>query len=216
LKDVEVIELELTLSDLDTVEKRLKQKKLEAAEKQSLEEAKKLLFGGEKIKSPALQATLKHLNLLTAKPVLYALISDTVGGDDVTREIAKKLQGPSLPITARLESEVAAESDPELRDELKREFGLQDASASSISRLSREISKLLGRRVFYTVGEQEARSWPLAPGDTAVDAAARIHTDIAKHFVNVEIRREVNDKPRVEGKDYKMEHEDIAYFRHRA
>jgi ribosome-binding ATPase YchF (GTP1/OBG family) len=213
IKDVEVIELELILADIDSIDKRLTYKRLEASEKSFLNEAKIVLMKGDRPSSFAKE--LRHLNLLTMKPVLYALISDTVGGDDITRQVAAKLKGPSLAITAKLESELALEPDVELRQELLREFGFVDQSSSSLSRLSSAVAKLLSRRVFYTVGEQEARSWPLAPNDTAVDAASRIHTDIGKNFVNVEIQREVGGKPRVEGKDYKMQDGDIAYFRHR-
>jgi ribosome-binding ATPase YchF (GTP1/OBG family) len=213
LKDVEVIELELALADLDSIDKRLSHKRLESSEKAVLTRAKEKLLAGER---PENAQSISHMNLLTQKPVLYALISDTVGGDDISKAVAAKLKGPSIDITARLESEISSEPDEELREELRKEFGITDSSTSSLARLSQALSKLLNRRVFYTIGEQEARSWPLAPDDTAVDAAGRIHSDIAKHFVNVEITREVSDKPRMEGKDYKMVDGDIAYFRHRA
>lgn len=213
LKDVEVIELELILADLESVEKRLNAKRIDENERANLVQARNSLQRGERPIKTAPQ--LQHMNLLTLKPVLYALITDNIHGDEVTRAIAQKLNGPSLPISARLEAEVAEEPDLSLREELRKEFGLDHPEASSLRHLSQGIAKLLNRRVFYTIGEKEARSWPLAPDDRAVNAAERIHSDIAKNLVNVEIKREVQDKGRMEGKDYIMQDGDIAFFRHR-
>lgn len=213
VKDVEVIELELLLSDLDSVEKRLKAKRLPEVERHALMKARESLLAGKKPIDD--NGAVKTLNLLTLKPVLYALITDTVGGDEITREVASKLNGPSLAISAKLEAELTEENDVVMREELRKEFGLNNPMSSSLAQLATAVSKLLNRRVFYTVGDKEARSWPLAPNDSAVEAAGRIHSDIAKNLINVEIKRELEEKGRMENKDYKMQDGDIALFRHR-
>ncbi|KAH9256437.1 GTP-binding protein YchF [Batrachochytrium salamandrivorans] len=221
IKDIEVVELELILADLDSVERRLvtvgKKPGMEK-EKEALNEVRKVLLEGQRPSLERFGVDLKHMNLLSLKPVLYALITDDVGGNERTRALQAQLGGPDkcLPISSKLENDLANETDEEMKLEMAKEFGLEDPEQSSIYRLSQAISKLLQRRVFYTVGPQEARSWAMAPNETAVEAASRIHNDIAKGFINCDISRDVDDGPvKTEGKEYKMQDGDIVFFRHR-
>lgn len=220
IKDIEVVELELILADLDSVDRRLvtvSKKMGMEKEKEVLQQVKQVLLEGKRPSIDKFGSELKHMNLLSMKPVLYALITDDVGGNEQTKALQKLLGGSErcIPISSKLESDLAQETDEEMKREMAKEFGLQDEEQSSLYRLSQAISKLLQRRVFYTVGPQEARSWAMAPNETAVEAASRIHNDIAKGFINCDISRTPDGPTVTQGKEYKMQDGDIVFFRHR-
>jgi ribosome-binding ATPase YchF (GTP1/OBG family) len=205
--DVETIEMELVLADVASLEKRL-QKSRAGADRQAMELAKQALLSGQK---PPPESALP--GLLSCKPVLYALISDDPLGSDVTQRVAKQLKGPSIVISAQLEAQIAQEPDPHVREELLREFGL-DPKTPSLMKFAAALSGLLRRRVFFTVGPMEAHAWAFAEGETAVQAASRIHTDIGAGFIAAEVQDDWNAPVRLEGREYKMRDGDLVHFRH--
>lgn len=237
--DVEVINTELALADLDSVEKQLT-KLLKKAKGQD-KEAKKLAELLEKIK-PALddakpvrsvdlsddeQKALKQFNLLTTKPTLYIANVNEDGFEnnpylDQVRDIAKSENAEVVVICNKLESEII-----ELEDEEKAEFladlGMEEPG---LNRVIRAAYKLLGLQTFFTAGVKEVRAWTVKKGATAPNAAGVIHTDFEKGFIRAETvsyddyiqfsgESGAKDagKWRLEGKDYIVQDGDILHFR---
>ncbi|MEX2550764.1 MAG: redox-regulated ATPase YchF [Nitriliruptoraceae bacterium] len=238
-RDIEVIATELTLKDLDTVEKRLEraQRAAKSNDKDAVRERDQVAalathlaagegartFGGEL--SPTLR---RELSLLTAKPVLYAANvaeADLPAGNDhveVVRDIAEREGAEVVVISAQVEAELAEISGEE-RDEYLASLGLD---RSGLERLIERAYALLGLRTFFTAGPKESRAWTVPAGATAPRAAREIHTDFERGFIKAEViayedydtlgseaaAREAG-RLRIEGKDYVVADGDVIHFR---
>jgi GTP-binding protein YchF len=203
VRDREVIEIELALADLATVEKRLDKVRRAAkshdkealAELPAIEAAFATLSEGrglwEAALSPEQRAVLAPLTLLTAKPVLYAAnVSDAeLTGEEgaplkALREAVKKSgeRAQVVPFSAKIEAELA-ELPREERGDFLESLGLESAG---LDRLIRAGYELLGLRTYFTAGEQEVRAWTIHAGDTAPLAAGVFHRDFERGFIRAE------------------------------
>lgn len=243
VRDREVIELELALSDLVAVEKRLEKTARGAksgdkdaqAEEAALEAARGELNAGRALWEARLPdatlALLKPLNLLTTKDVLYAANvteAELTGGEGphltALREAVTRSgeHAEVVPFSARIESELA-ELAPDERGHFLESLGIEEAG---LERLIHAGYHLLGLRTFFTVGEQEVRAWTIHAGDTAPVAAGTIHTDFERGFIRAEtvsyddfVRagslKACRDQGlvRSEGRDYVVQDGDIMLFR---
>jgi len=243
VRDREVIEFELALADLATVEKRLDRVKRAAktgdkealAELPVIEKAHSFLKDGRGLWEAKLSAdelnVLKPLSLLTAKPVLYAAnVTDAeLSGEEGphlkalrTAVAASGEHAQVVPFSARIESELA-ELPPEDRAEFLASLGLESAG---LDRLIRAGFELLGLQTYFTAGEQEVRAWTIHRGDTAPQAAGVIHSDFERGFIKAETAgyedfvrnagwKGVKEKGvmRQEGKEYVVKDGDVMLFR---
>ncbi|HXC25845.1 MAG TPA: redox-regulated ATPase YchF, partial [Gemmatimonadaceae bacterium] len=203
VRDREVIEFELALSDLAAVEKRLDRVRRAAktndkdaqAELVVLERAHRVLAEGHGLwsarLSPEERNALAPLSLLTVKPVLYAAnVSDAeLTGDEGPHLTALRaaIAGSAeyaevVPFSAKIEAELA-ELPPEDRGEFLSSLGLTSAG---LDRLIRASYHILGLQTYFTAGEQEVRAWTIHTGDTAPKAAGVIHTDFEHGFIRAE------------------------------
>ena len=240
LRDLEIIETELMLADLDSLDKQIQN--LSKKAKSNDPDAKKdlalmqnlhvLLSDGKPIRSADFDKDklkkIKTFNLLTSKPVLYVCNvseEDAVLGNKFSKIIFDKAiqeNCVSVIISGAIESEIAL-----LNDEEKNEF-LADLNLkeSGLNRLIRKGFDLLGLLTFFTVGPKEARAWTLKKESTAPEAAGAIHTDFQKGFIRAETisyddylnyksEQAVKDsgRMRVEGSDYIVQDGDIFHFR---
>jgi GTP-binding protein YchF len=240
LRDSEIIETELMLADLDSLDKQIQN--LSKKAKSNDPDAKKdlalmqnlhvLLSDGKPIRSADFDKDklkkIKTFNLLTSKPVLYVCNvseEDAVLGNKFSKIIFDKAiqeNCVSVIISGAIESEIAL-----LNDEEKNEF-LADLNLkeSGLNRLIRKGFDLLGLLTFFTIGPKEARAWTLKKGLTAPEAAGAIHTDFQKGFIRAETisyddylnyksEQAVKDsgRMRVEGSDYVVQDGDIFHFR---
>lgn len=242
LRDVEVINTELMLADLDTVEKRRQriEKTARASKdtKQMLEletiiKIQDALSAGRParvvdVHEQALPA-IQGLHLLTSKPVLYACnVSEsdfTKGGNDWSRSVdafAKNENNMSILICSSMEAEIAQLAKEEQKEFLE-SLGVTEPG---LNRLIREAYNLLGLQTYFTAGEKEVRAWTIKKGTRAPQAAGVIHTDFEKGFIRAETyncadlfalksEQAVKDagKYRVEGKEYIVKDGDILFFR---
>ena len=240
LRDLEIIETELMLADLDSLDKQIQN--LSKKAKSNDPDAKKdlalmqnlhvLLSDGKPIRSADFDKDklkkIKTFNLLTSKPVLYVCNvseEDAVLGNKFSKIIFDKAiqqNCVSVIISGAIESEIAL-----LNDEEKNEF-LADLNLkeSGLNRLIRKGFDLLGLLTFFTIGPKEARAWTLKKDSTAPEAAGAIHTDFQKGFIRAETisyddylnyksEQAVKDsgRMRVEGSDYIVQDGDIFHFR---
>jgi len=240
LRDTEIIETELMLADLDSLDKQIQN--LSKKAKSNDPDAKKdlalmqnlhvLLSDGKPIRSADFDKDklkkIKTFNLLTSKPVLYVCNvseEDAVLGNKFSKIIFDKAiqeNCVSVIISGAIESEIAL-----LNDEEKNEF-LADLNLkeSGLNRLIRKGFDLLGLLTFFTIGPKEARAWTLKKDSTAPEAAGAIHTDFQKGFIRAETisyddylnyksEQAVKDsgRMRVEGSDYIVQDGDIFHFR---
>ncbi len=242
-RDREIIELELTLSDLVIVEKRLDKVKRAArtGDKESqlelpaLEAANAALSDGKPLWRAGLDkaalAQLSGMQLLTAKPVLYAAnVTDAeLAGDEgkylLALRAAVAASGENaqvVPFSAKIEAELA-ELPPEERTEFLASLGLETAG---LDRLIQAGYHLLGLQTYFTAGEQEVRAWTIHRGDTAPQAAGVIHTDFERGFIRAETAsfadfiayngwKTAREKGAVrsEGKEYVVHDGDVLLFR---
>mgnify|MGYP000850088020 FL=1 len=243
LRDIEIIETELCLADLEAIEKRMvkvtklmKSGSKEAkAEHMALERLKSALDEGKSAREVELsieeQATLRDLNLLTRKPILYIA---NVGEDEAAtadaenlyvqtvKKYAARTGAEVVTISARLEEEIA-ELDAEEATAFLEDLGFAE---SGLDRLIHGAFSLLGLQTFLTAGEDECRAWTITRGTTAPRAAGKIHTDFERGFIRAEIVNyddlvslgsvaAARDKGlvRLEGKDYIMRDGDVVNFR---
>ena len=240
LDDIEVINTELALADLATVDKQLA-KYTKIAKSGGDKEAKRLVDALGKVK-PALnearpartvdlypeeKVVLKPLFLLTMKPTLYVANVAENGFEnnpllDRVREHAAKEGAPVVSVCAALESQIA-----ELEDADKKEF-LDDLGLSEpgLDRVIHAGYKLLGLQTYFTAGPKEVRAWTIHVGDTAPQAAGVIHTDFEHGFIRAEViayddfvkykgehgAKEAG-KMRLEGKEYVVHDGDVMHFR---
>lgn len=233
-KDIDVINTELVLADLQTVQRRLTKFEKEARANPKLKpildtmlRAKALLDDGKPL-SGVSDIELEHLGdlqLLTAKPVIYLFNLDESGlADDDHKEKLKQLVAPahSLFICAKLESELQALDEADAA-ELLESYGQYE---SGLIQLIHTAYDILGLQSYLTAGEKEVRAWTVHKGATAPQAAGAIHTDFERGFIAAQIvaytdlitagsenAAKAAGKVRTEGKTYIMQPDDVVEFR---
>ncbi len=238
LDDMEIINTELILADIKTVEKSLeKNVKLIKANKPEGRLAEEVLSGLLNHLNDGLAArsfernskenpVIKNLFLLTDKPMIYVANIDDNGGDmklvEEAKKIAEKNYSSLIEINGKLESEMADFNDEEKKLMLK-DYGINE---SGLSVLIKEAYRTLGLETFFTCGDKEVRAWTMKKGSQAVEAAGEIHTDFSTKFIKAEIftyedamsnKEKINELKtlglvKMVGRDYIMQEGDIAYF----
>jgi GTP-binding protein YchF len=240
LSDLEIIETELMLADLESLEKRVinLEKRAKVGDKDSALALRLVnlalveLNAGRPARAAKVPAedekAWRMLQLLTAKPALYVCNVDEASADkgnalsDKVAERAERDGAKAVVISAKIESEIALLDEAE-RGEFLETLGL---SEPGLNRLIREAFKLLGLQSYFTAGPKEARAWTIPVGVTAPQAAGVIHTDFEKGFIRAETiafddyvrlggeagAREAG-KLRQEGKEYVVQDGDVMNFR---
>jgi GTP-binding protein YchF len=240
LADFEVVETELMLADMDSLEKRRLnvEKKAKGGDKDAIQTLDLLKLALEQLNAgrPARRAKVaaedqkawKMLQLLTSKPVFYicnvdenAAASGNAFSDAVVAH-ARAEQSAAVVISAKIESEVAVLSDEEQKEFLD-SLGLEEPGLNRVIRAGYE---LLGLQTYFTVGPKEARAWTIKKGTTAPQAAGVIHGDFEKGFIraetiafedyvkfNGEQGAKEAGKARQEGKEYVVADGDVMHFR---
>ena len=242
VRDIEIINTELCLADLESVDKRLQRiaKLAKSGDKDArveapiLEKVSAALGDAIPVRAQGLTddelEILKDLTLLTAKKSLYVAnvgedeVSDYSGNEFVKQveDYAAKEGSGVVVVSARIESEIAELSDEEATAFLA-DLGLEE---SGLTKLIKASYSLLGLINYFTAGEMEARAWTIVEGTKAPQAAGKIHSDIEKGFIRVEIvsfddleacgsQNAAKEKGlvRLEGKDYIMKDGDVTHFR---
>ncbi len=240
VSDLDIIETELMLADLESLEKRTTalEKKAKGGDKEAaltlalVKKALEQLNAGK----PARKATVdaddekawQMLQLLTSKPTLYICNVEEEAADkgnalsDAVAKRATADNAKSVVISAQIESEVAM-LDAAERAEFLETLGLEEPG---LNRLIREAYSLLGLQTYFTVGPKEARAWTISVGMTAPQSAGVIHTDFEKGFIRAEtiaypeyVRLNGENgakeagKMRLEGKEYVVQDGDVMHFR---
>jgi len=239
LSDIEVINTELALADMESVEKALDKVARQAktgdkkvlAQKALLESVLAHLNRGEPVRSLELdedvRLELRDLHLLTIKPTLYVANVSEDGFDnnpalDSVRKFAESEGSEVVPICAAIEAEIVQLDEAE-RVEFLADMGLDEPG---LNRVVRAGYRLLGLETYFTAGEKEARAWTIPIGATAPQAAAVIHTDFERGFIRAEVisyddfvagngeqgAKEAG-KLRLEGKEYVVRDGDVIHFR---
>lgn len=242
VRDKEVIDMELQLKDLETVENRLAKVQKQAqtgGDKQAkrlyeiLVRYKEALVQGKsartvKFDSPDDIKAARELFLLTDKPVMYVCNVDEASAAtgnkyvDAVREAVKDEDAEILVISAKIESEIAELEDYDERQMFLQEIGLEE---SGMVRLIQSAYSLLNLRTYFTAGPQEVKAWTINKGDKAPVAAGVIHSDFEKGFIRAEVIKyddyvqygseaacRAAGKLYVEGKDYVVEDGDVMHF----
>ncbi|MCG8029899.1 MAG: redox-regulated ATPase YchF [Candidatus Thiodiazotropha taylori] len=237
--DVEVINTELALADLESVEKGLDKTARQAktgdkkvlARKALLESVRDHLNDGKPVRSMDLSEEqlieLRDLFLLTIKPVLYIANVDEEGFSEnphlqILQELAADEGAEVVPVCAAIEAEIV-ELDEDERGEFLADMGLDEPG---LNRVVRAGYQLLGLETYFTAGEKEVRAWTIPAEATAPQAAGVIHTDFERGFIRAEViayddfvackgeqgAREAG-KLRSEGKEYVVSDGDVIHFR---
>jgi len=240
LRDVEVIQTELNLADLDSVEKRITRTEKQAktgdkklkAELEVLVKVRECLNQGRPARSTDLaddeRLVLRDLHLITAKPVLFVanVSEDDLAGEHPfvgrLREFATAEGAEMVVICGKIEAEIA-ELGPDEKSDFLAEMGLAE---SGLDRMIHAGYHLLGLITYFTAGVKEVRAWTIARGTKAPGAAGVIHTDFEKGFIRAEViayddylrsRGEAGAKEkglmRLEGKEYVVQDGDVMHFR---
>lgn len=241
VRDKEIIDTELILKDLDTIEKRIDKFK-KASKGGNKEELRKLEFAQELEKhlesmNPArsfevsedMEEIFADMYLLTAKPILYICNVDeesVIDGNDHTTRFTEAVSAEKagvIFVSAGIEADIAELDTKEERMEFVAEMGLEEPG---VNRVIRASYKLLNLITYFTAGVKEVRAWTIVDGFKAPQAAGVIHTDFEKGFIRAEVIKyddyialgsesAVKDagKMHVEGKDYVVHDGDIMHFR---
>ena len=242
VRDKEVIDMELQLKDLETVENRLAkvQKQAQAGGDKNARKLcdillryKEVLLEGRNCRavsfdSPEDQQLAKELYLLTNKPVMYVCNVDEASAStgnmyvEKVREAVKDENAEILVIAAKIESDIAELESYEERQMFIEEMGLQE---SGVVRLIQSAYSLLNLQTFFTAGPDECRAWTINKGDKAPKAAGVIHTDFEKGFIRAEVIKyedfielkseaacRAAGKLGIEGRDYVVQDGDIMHF----
>lgn len=242
VRDKEVIDLELQMKDLETVENRLAkvQKQAQAGGDKTakrlceiLQKYRETLLEGKSCRTvvfdnPEDRQLARDLYLLTNKPVMYICNVDeasaATGNDYVkkVREAVKDENAEILVIAAKIESDIAELDSYEERQMFIEEMGLKE---SGVVRLIQGAYSLLNLQTFFTAGADECRAWTINKGDKAPKAAGVIHTDFEKGFIRAEVIKyedfielkseaacRAAGKLGIEGKDYVVQDGDIMHF----
>jgi len=242
LRDIEIINTELCLADLETLEKRMErvQKLIKTGDKKAPEEMTVLVSIKEMLDQalPARRVAMTEddliligdLNLMTLKPVIYIanVSEDEVATADenqyvkIIQKYAAQEGAEVVTISAKVESEIAELSGEDAKEFLA-ELGLTE---SGLDKLIKASFKLLGLMTFLTAGVQEVRAWTIKKGTKAPQAGGKIHSDIERGFIRAEIvsysdlvitgsvtAAKEKGLVRLEGKEYIMKDGDVTYFR---
>lgn len=239
-RDIETINLELILSDLELVERKIERSKKAmkgdrkfAVEVEFFERVKEVLESGKSARSMELtddeEAMLSTVALLTSKKVIYAANlseDDFAGGSEnphleTVKRIAAEENSEVLPICAEIEAEISG-MEPEEKMLFLSDMGLEE---SGLDRLIRAGYHLLGLISFLTAGQPEVRAWTIKRGTKAPQAAGKIHTDIERGFIRAEVidydtliefgsltAAKEKGLVRSEGKEYVMQDGDVVHF----
>jgi len=240
LSDLDIIETELMLADLESLEKRVTalEKRAKGGDKESIVTLRLVKLALDQLNAgkPAFTAKVpedddkawRMLQLLTAKPALYVCNVEEGSADkgnalsDQVAVRAAKDGAKSVVISAQIESEIAMLDEAE-RAEFLETLGLAEPG---LNRLIREAYSLLGLQTYFTAGPKEARAWTIPVGATGPQAAGVIHTDFEKGFIRAETiayddyvrlngeagAREAG-RMRLEGKEYVVHDGDVMHFR---
>nr|PZN69083.1 MAG: redox-regulated ATPase YchF [Pseudomonadota bacterium] len=237
--DIDVIDTELCLADLATVEKAYERaaKASKAGDKDAIRKRdlfarlREHLNDGKPARSASLgdedRADLRELHLLTLKPIMYVANVNENGFSnnpylDAVRARAEKEGAVVVPVCAAMEAEIAQLDDAE-KGEFLKDMGLTEPG---LDRVIRAAYQLLGLQTYFTAGVKEVRAWTVKVGATAPQAAGVIHTDFERGFIRAEVisyedfikyggeagAREAG-KLRLEGKEYVVREGDVMHFR---
>lgn len=242
IRDIEIINIELILSDLEIIENRIDKiaKKAKSTkdkdsikELELLEQAKETLLNNKALRtidwSDEDKLVIKAFNFITLKPIIYVANveeNDIAAGENeytkIVNDYASKENSTVIVMCAKLESELAP-MEKEEKDLFMQELGITE---SGLDQLIFKTYYLLGLETFFTAGKQEVRAWTFKKGMTAKQCAGLIHSDIERGFIKAETmsysdifllknEKKVQEagKLRLEGKDYLMQDGDIVYFR---
>ncbi len=240
IADAEVVETELMLADLESLEKRRTgvDKKTKGGDKEAklalalIDRALVLLREGRSARfverSAEEEKAFRELQLLTSKPALYVCNVDEASaatGNEISRTVeayARDNDAAVIVISAEIESQLAQLPDDEQADYLD-SLGLAEPG---LNRLIREAYQLLGLQTYFTTGPKEARAWTIHKGDRAPQAAGVIHTDFERGFIRAqtiayddfialggEVPAKEAGKARDEGKDYVVKDGDVMLFK---
>lgn len=241
LDDIEVINMELVLADLESVEKRLPKIEKMARQKDKtaemelriLSKIKETLEEGKPVRSIEFndedQKWVNQAQLLTSKKMLYIanVGEDEIGDEEndkvkAIRDYAAQEDSEVIVISAKIEEEIAT-LDDEDKEMFLEELGIEEPG---LDRLIRTTYDLLGLSTYFTAGVQEVRAWTFVQGMTAPQCAGIIHTDFERGFIRAEVTSYSDyvehggengakeaGRQRLEGKDYIMQDGDIVHFR---
>ncbi len=237
LRDEDIINTELVLADMDSVEKRIpniekKAKGNDVESKAQLTTLKEVLpilqqgkMAREYASTPEKKDALSKLQLITSKPLMYVCNVEEASaatGNALTEKVKEKYKD-IVVISAAIEAEVASLGDEKEKLDFLASLGLKETGLTSVIRAG---YKLLDLITFFTVGPKEAHAWTVRRGATAPEAAGVIHTDFQKGFIraetisyedyikfNGELGAKDAGKLRLEGKDYIVQDGDIFHFR---
>jgi ribosome-binding ATPase len=242
VRDKEIIDIELQLKDLESVEARMAkvQRAAKSGDKESakafdlMERIKSALEQGLSARTVALgnedeEALMKDLQLITSKPVMYLCNVDegsVVNGNahvERVREAVKSENAEVLVIGAAIEADIASLETFEERQMFLQDLGLEEPG---VSRLIKAAYRLLNLQTYFTAGVKEVRAWTIHKGDTAPQAAGVIHSDFEKGFIRAEVIRfsdyiQYKTEPAIkeagklgiEGKEYVVQDGDVMHFR---
>jgi len=239
IHDIEVINTELALADMDSVDKAILRvsKQTKSGDKDAkaklalLERVKVHLDEGKPVRAMGLdkeeRLQLRDLFLLTIKPTMYIANVDENGFDnnpqlEAVQKLAESEGAPVVPVCAAIESEMV-DLDDEEKQEFLSEMGLDEPG---LNRVIRAGHTLLGLQTYFTAGVKEVRGWTVKVGATAPEAAGVIHTDFQKGFIRAEVISYADfiqysgeqgakeaGKLRLEGKEYVVQDGDVMHFR---
>ena len=240
VRDKEVIDIELQLKDLETVEARMKkvEKQAQIGEKEGkrrfdlLSRIREALLKGESARTVITEnddpVLLNEFQLLTSKPVLYVCNVDeksAVTGNEYVEAVSMAVASENAEVifvTAAIEAEIASMETAEERDMFLLDIGLQEPG---VNKLIHAAYKLLELATYFTAGVQEVRAWTIEQGMTAPQAAGVIHTDFERGFIRAEVvayddfiqyggeaAAKAAGKLRVEGKEYIVKDGDVMHF----
>ena len=239
LSDIEVIEMELMLADMQTLENSIPkaQRSAKSGDKEAklratvMEKCQGIVNAGKPLRSAEFtdeeRTVVRAIGLMTAKPILFVanVAEDDLEGKsplvDQVRKYAAEHGASVVPVCAKLEAELA-ELDEADRQEMLESVGLTEPALGPLARAS---YKTLGLQSYFTAGEKEVRAWTIPIGATAPQAAGVIHSDFERGFIRCEIytlpdleayknEKDIRaaGKLRVEGKTYVMQDGDICHF----
>lgn len=240
IHDAEIVETELLIADLESVEKRIptNEKKAKSGDKIAVElvnllkACQSILLEGKPVRiltDKYNKKDLESLGLLTSKPVLYVcnvLESEASTGNKYSEQIKEKAQkegASSVVISSKIEAEISVLETNEEKQDFLESLGLQE---TGLAKIIKSAYSLLGLKSFFTVGPKEAHAWTFKDGTLAPQAAGIIHTDFERGFIRAEVincnellsigsetKAKELGKLRVEGKEYIMQDGDVVHFR---
>lgn len=241
VRDKEIIDTELLLKDLESMEKRVEkaQKDTKSGNKdaianyEQLKALKQHIEEGKPARSFPIKEEQKNwmrdLHLLTSKPILYVANvgeEEVTTGNDYVEKLEKAIKDEKaeiLVVSAKIEAEISEISDHDERQEYLSMYGLEEPG---VNKLIRSAYKLLDLITFFTAGKKEVRAWPVKNGATAPEAAGVIHTDFQKGFIKAEVIKfedyvklgselavKEAGKMNMEGKEYLVQDGDVMHFK---